>query len=191
MTTTGAPAALAALKLAAQSQPSTSVSEDTTLAELQRQLAKAKAAVTEMSGKLADAQAQPKQRIERRLEIAKAQTAAQKRLEEINTELSAAAPAGEAPEVNAARMSLLMAQKEDLRQETAAYQKELERYDAEVDLLVARRDAAAMALTRQQELLTALQEAVNLRRAKEAEQAAEKARRESAGAHLALRKLAD
>lgn len=188
-----APAKLAALRAGATSQPASmpTTGPEVSRAQLEQLWAQTADALAEATKANSIAADEPKRRVERKVQLTQDLAAAQGRLVEAEREAAPAAGSSQAPEVVSARSVLLQCKKAVARQEILCDQKELLRLDAEMDLVLAQRDAASGRMADLQGRLDALSSAVNARRAEDARQAAEQAQHAAAEAHPALRQLAD
>ena len=190
-----APARLAATRQeleAAASQPAASAPAGLKLEGLQQLQVQANADLAAARKLLADLEAEPKRRSDRRLEIAKLSPAGQQRLAEVERRL-AEPPKAQGAELTAAERALLQAQKSAIQQELDAYQKESASHEARRDLLTVRRDLAARRVPQAEKLAKALQDAIDEQRRVEADRAAADARMaaiRAAQSHPAVQKLA-
>ncbi|MFW6108773.1 MAG: hypothetical protein ACOC8D_03055, partial [bacterium] len=169
-------------------EPAVEIEPDATLAEIEQQVTEAETALTAAKKTLAERTAEIEQRTERRKAIPKLLADARQALDKVNEQL-AAEPADDTPkEAVAARRALLRATRQALEQQIDKLQKELLRYEAETRLAPLQRDLAARAVAAADKRLQALREVVNERRRRDAQLAAQKARRErraAANAHPA------
>jgi len=169
-----APTAVADVKkllAEAATQPAATAPANETLEKLQQLVAKATADATAAAAKLADLEAEPQRRAERRLAIPKLLTAAQQRLEELGKQPTKP-PDGTPAELAAALRVLHQAQTEAVRWETAALQKELACYEAERELLTGHIDLARRQATIAEASKKGLQESADKKRREEADRAA-------------------
>jgi potassium efflux system protein len=193
-----APAMLKALKdqLAAkpQSESRPEVSADVGLAQLEQILAQAEADLAAAQKNVVDLDAETKHRNERRTEIPKELTAARQQLDDVNSQLAAAAPTGDLPDLTQARRLQLQMRSNALQQEIRSAETELSSYNSRTELLQARQDEAARNLAQGDKKAKTLRERVNEGRRQEAEQAAKQAaeaRRQAAEALPAVQDLAE
>ncbi|HUS91600.1 MAG TPA: mechanosensitive ion channel domain-containing protein [Phycisphaerae bacterium] len=191
-----APAKLAAVKeqlTVAASQPATTMPADAAVTQFEQLAVKADADLVAAKKAQADTEAEPKRRAERRLEVPKLLSAAQKRLDEITRQL-AEPPTEKSPELTAANRALLAMQREAVQREIEAHQKELLSYDAERDLLTTRRDLAARQAGQAEKFSKDLQDLLAKKRKSEADRLAAEAREaaeRAVKAHSVVRKLAE
>jgi potassium efflux system protein len=89
-----------------------------------------------------------------------------------------------------AERTLLAARRHALEQELEVYVEELRNYELTLDLLMARRDQAAVHAAQAEQGVKALRAAINARRRQEAEEQAGQARQAALDAHPAVRELA-
>jgi len=181
--TASAPTRLEAIRkqLAIPASQPTSLPADVTIAQLEAMLAKTTSDLATVKGALEDIEAEPKRRGERRGEIPKLIAAAQKQLDEIDKKLTAT-PKGLHPELAEAERTLLQTRKEAFRAEVDAHQKELLRFDADRDLLTARRDLAVRELTGLEERVKTLQGLRDRKKQAEADRTAREAKAAAARA---------
>ena len=190
-----APAKLVQLKKeldAPASQPA-SVPAGVPLLALEQMLAKATGELAAAKKDVTDLEAEPNRRAQRRLEVAELITAANQRLDEVARKLGEK-PRDRSAELAAALVALWQAQREAIHIEIDAYGKEVSSYDAERELISRQRDLAAARLSRLEEHVKGLQQAVNSRRQEEAAGKAEAAREAAARvaqAHPGIRDLAE
>jgi len=164
---------------------------DATLPQVQQLLSVAEMNLTGADTSLKSLQDEPKRRADRRLEIPKLADAAKLQLQEID-KLLVSKPAQEEPtEVTTASRMLLESRKKAISAETTASQAELQLFEATGELLSAQRDMAARRVAEADGLVKALRVMVNERRRQEAEQQAQEARKTSAQADPAVRKIAE
>ena len=178
---------------AAATQPAATAPATADLAELERLLGKARADLEAAKKTAADLESEPTRRSQRRVDMTKLAAAAQQKLGEVEKAVTKI-PKDRHPELAGAQRALLQAQKQALRQENDAYQKELAGYDAERDLLMAQADFSAGQVSRGEKYFKALQSAVDRKRTEEAARAAREADAAAAAAaraHPALREVAE
>lgn len=160
------------------------------LAQMQPTLTQAETRLTELQKKLADLQAEPKRRADRRVEIPKLQDAAHKQLTEVELMLAIKPPADENADLTEANRLLLEARKRTAQLELTACNQELKFYEVAGDLLTARRDLAVVQATQAEQVVKIWRAAVSDRRRIEAEQQAHDARIAALQAHPAIKQLA-
>ena len=191
-----APAKLAVVKKeldTAASQPAATAPAQAELAELEQLLRKATAELGSANKTATDLEGEPKRRADRRLEIAKLAETARRTLGDVEKKLATTAK-DRHPELAAAERALLQAQKEAVRQELDAYQRELASYDGERDLVTARWRLASRQVSQADRKVKWLQAAVDGKRREEADRAAREAHEaaaQAARAYPALREVAE
>lgn len=166
------------------------IPSDMTLAQMQQSLTQAETRLAETQKTMADLQAEPKRRADRRVEIPKQQDAARKVLQEIETEMGVKPSADELAEVTQANRLLLQARKRAVTLELQYYDQELRAYEALGELLTARRDLAVIQAAQAEQAVKLWRAAVSERRRVEAEQQALEAKRAALRAHPAINRLA-
>lgn len=166
------------------------IPSDMTLAQMQQSLTLAETRLAETQKAMADLQAEPKRRADRRVEIPKLQDAARKVLQEIETELGVKPSADELAEVTQANRLLLQARKRAVTLELQYYDQELRAYEALGELLTARRDQAVIQVAQAEQAVKLWRAAVAERRRIEAEEQALEAKRAALRAHPAIKRLA-
>jgi potassium efflux system protein len=161
-----------------------------TLVDLEAQVKLANEALADARAQARDIEAEPERRTRRRTEIPAELAPLQRELAELPSRPESAA--GDTDAITVARGWLLAAQREALKQRIAAREAELARYDATRDLLAALRDAAQIDTTTAEQTAAAWQKAVDDRRAeaRDAEQDAQRLRREAARQHAVLQRFA-
>lgn len=159
------------------------------LAELEQQLKQQEIALAARKKELAEAEAEPKQRANRRKELRTQLATVSDRLAEINRQLEAAPPPDEPPLLTLSRRRELETRRQAVQQEVPAYQSELALYDAEdnVNLLTQKRDLLAQQVAAIQQEVNLLRDFIAARRAEEARRRVAQARRESQLADPLLR----
>jgi potassium efflux system protein len=162
---------------------------DATLADLERGLTEAEAALAAAQAAHRQLEDEPSRRSERRAEIPRLLSEAERTLAEIQQQLATKLPEG-ADELARAERILLRARSEALRHEVAAYRAEVASYDARRELLGVRREKASRELRAAEERVSKRRELVQRRRREEAREAIAEARRLAADAHPGLRELA-
>ena len=167
------------------------VPADATLVQVQQLLSQAEMTLSDAQKSLQSLLDEPKRRADRRLEIPKLADAAKLQLQEIEKQLEAKPSPDDPVEVSAAARHLLEARKKGLNAESAANQVELQLFEATGELLSAQRDRAARRVVEADGQVKALRVIVNERRRQEAERQALEARKTSAQAQPAVRKIAD
>ncbi|MHC4713677.1 MAG: mechanosensitive ion channel domain-containing protein [Planctomycetota bacterium] len=192
-----APARLTALKQELDSpaaEPSIEIPEGTPLADLELSLRQAEAELATTQQATADLDEESRRRDERRSEVPRLVAAAETRLAAIEEELAVLVAATDRSVLAEARRTFLAAQKMAVEAELAAYRKETASYTARGDLLTARRDSAARALSRADAVAVMWRTEVAERRRSDAAEAARQAEmrlRELASADPQLREIAE
>ena len=181
-----AKATLAALP----AHPLVVIPPDMTLPQFDQGISKKEAELSQGRAALAELEAEPKRRASQRVDIPKAIAAAKDRVADSDKQLQAAAPADELSQVTAVRRLLLLAQKQAVLAEIAAYGKEITAYEAMAELTSVRRDLAARQVALAEQEIKQWQEVLNRRREQEADKQVQRARLEATQAHPAIRKLA-
>lgn len=166
------------------------VDENQPLAKMQQSLTQAEARLAELQKSLADLQADPKHRADRRVEIPKLQEAARKQLADVELLRAVKPPADENAEVTEANRLLHDARKRAADVELNSLEQELRFYEASVELQTARRDLAVVQVAQADQSVKAWRNAVNDRRRAETEQQAREARMTALHAHPAIKQLA-
>lgn len=165
-------------------QPVPDVSPDETLEQVSQKLASREAELKAAQDAAKRLDEEAESRAVRKAAIPELLADANRRLERITKDLSAAPAAGTLPQVTLARRTLLLAQKKAVAQEIREYEEELRYYEARSSLLAARREEAKLAVTAAQALVTAWQKLVSERRQTEIDrqkQAAEEELRRAPG----------
>ncbi|HEY1600085.1 MAG TPA: mechanosensitive ion channel domain-containing protein [Pirellulales bacterium] len=162
--------------------------ENATLAQLDQRLADAETALKTAQQKVTDREAEPKRR---RSELPGLVAQAQKRLKDVEQELSTISQPGDALDPSEARRVMLSAMKRAVQAELAAYDSERVWYETNTELLATRQDAAAHEAAQAEENAKFYRELVNNRRKEEAMKQAEEARRAAVAAMPELKTLAD
>lgn len=170
--------------------PSAELGRRMTLAQLETAQAQAQAALTAAQDDLTKFEAEPRRRADRQLEIPKKIDEANKKLDDIDKQLTAAPAADETKEQAAARRALLLARQIALKQEIGAMTSERESYNAEDALLPKQRDFAERQVAVEKRLVEALQQAIHNRRQQEAEAKLREAKQEKRHAWPELRGVA-
>ncbi len=168
----------------------TQADKNAPLSSLEQNLAKAEADLTAAQNSLAELDAEPRRRSERRQEIPRLTAAAKSSIEEAVREMNAAPSEGESTEVVLARRLSAQAVKLAAEAEISAYEKESASYEARNELLSTRRDVAARSVSQAEKLVQDWREIVAASRQKEAENDMRRAfesRRAALGAHPSLR----
>lgn len=137
---------------------------DVSLVDLELQVTQAQSDLERMRAEFAELQAEPARRSERRRAIPELLSAARSRLQEIQTQLSAPAPADEPAEVAAARSAELQVRQRARQLEVSAYEKELQSYDVRGQLLTQRIARLSRRVTRQEQTVSVLTDTANARR---------------------------
>ncbi len=146
-----------------------------TLAQAEQALAVARLALEEARKNVANWENEPKRRAERRTKIPEESNSAIQRLSEIDAQLAAPVPEGQAAELMQANRTLLLAQQRAIGSQIASNTEELLFYDAAVGLLATRRDLAARQQAAAEKVVEFWQHKVNDLRQKEAEAAKKEA----------------
>ncbi len=133
---------------------------------------------------------EPVRRQERRAQIPDEIQQARARIGEIDHQLEAPAPTGEAPALTQARKTRLQAERQKLNQKVLKLQAELANYAATAELLPILRDIAAREASRAEESVAAVERRIEQRRLEEAQEKARQARLDAARALPALQPLA-
>lgn len=164
-----------------------------TRAELETDLARLEASLTELRTRAADADAEPKRRAARRKDARALLISSPQRLEEVKRQLAAPAPAGEAPLLARARQMELQARKKLLELEPSALQAELSLYDAEdaVELARLQRELLTLQIAQRTEEVRLRSEQVAAQRREDARLQAVQARQELVNSLPALRPIAE
>lgn len=190
--TQNAPAQLALLKAAATqpaSDPKVEAPADAGLSQLEQMLSKVARDLDDAQTHLASLNAEPTKRADRRIWIQSELPRLKQKSDALTKDTAAAVP-GEAPELASARRMLAFALRRAVERRMAAYGKELQYFDASVELLAAQRDDAVRQVARTEKLLKAWRDLVSERRRGEAERAergAAEARRAAAAIHPAVK----
>lgn len=152
---------------------------DVPTAELETKLAAAQDDLIQKQDELTRLDAEPQRRTERRIKTIPAQIdAANKKLEEIQTQRAAPPPAELSKEMAAAQDALLAARTRALTQEIACCTAERESYNAEDDLLPKQHDLADRDVAAYKRSVELWQKAIHDRRQREAENKLSTAQRE-------------
>ncbi|HVW35804.1 MAG TPA: hypothetical protein VHB99_00820, partial [Pirellulales bacterium] len=161
---------------------------DATMTELETRLAEAQDKLNQAQSELTRIEAEPQRRNERRLKSIPEQVdAANKKLEEIQKQATATAPADEAKEMTAARQALLAARALALNQEIACSTNERESYNAEDDLLPKQHDLAQRKVATCKQSVDFWQKLVHAGRQREADAKLKSAKQEKQKAYPELR----
>jgi potassium efflux system protein len=167
------------------------LTRDAPLTQAIQCLSTSEAELIEAQKVLKDLQDEPKRRADRRVEIPRIAEAAKAQLQDLGQKLEARPAADEPVELAAATRLQLEAMKAMLLAESTANASELRFYESAGELLPVRRDLAARRVAQLESLVKRLQDDVNERRSRDAEQQASEARRVAARAHPALRAIAE
>ncbi len=165
--------------------------EQGTLAEIEQQLTAREGDLGKLRNRLAEQEAEPQRRADRRVEIPKLLEALAAQWAVVDRDLAAAPPEESHPEVPGASKTWLIARGQSLRAQQEELQEELRRYDATAAVLPLRRDVAARRVSQAEQLVQTLQERLNEERRLDAERQAKVARQNAAKAHPAVKKLAE
>jgi len=166
------------------------ISSTATLEELEHNLPKFELDLKTAQQELARRETEPKRR---RAELPQLLSAGQKRMKEVDQELSTLALAPDSIDLPEARREFLVALKLAIEREVAAYEIERLWYEANPDLITVQQDVAALEVRQAEATAKRCRELLNLRRQQEASsQAAEAGRaRAAVEAHPELQALAD
>lgn len=156
-------------------EPLPDISDDASLAELQAALAGLQPKLQDARQKLADQEAEPARRVERRAAIVSDQATHAARKAEIEQDLAATAPAEESAFATAARRALLQARLREIIAEGPAHQAELSRYDASkaVDLPTLKIQQERREVTRLEQEVAELTKRITAKRSQDARYIAE------------------
>lgn len=180
-------------RILAESLPefSTDVAADATREQLQADVTRAEAEVAEATQQRTLLEAEVARRTTRRAALADLTTRARQALADVNQQLSAKPPEGEAATVTKARRLAQLARRQALIAEVALLEQEGPLYEATARLLTARRDNAA----REEVVAGRRADAARKRLAaalrREAEEQAKTARQAVLNAHPDLKEIAD
>lgn len=163
----------------AQPPPETApqISEQTTLAELEQQLAASEANYKSIQVEFDDLMREPSRRADRRREIPDLLAAAKQRLQEAQSQWAAPPSSDDFAELAAARRIAAQSKSQAVVREIASLRIENQAYDANTSNVDLRQEEAKRRLTAAEKEYKALQEATAARRSAEAAKAAEEARR--------------
>ena len=170
------------------------VDPNITQTQAEQALTQARQVLEEAKNNVANREAEPKRRTERRTKIPEETKTAKQRLEEIQSKLAASASEEQKTELAQANRTVLMTEQRALENQIAANTEELLFYDVAGDLLAARRDLAAHQLTAAEKVVEFWQQKVNDLRQKEAEAAqkeANRAKEETKYDHPAVQAIAE
>jgi potassium efflux system protein len=143
------------------------VPSDAGVAEIAQHAATAEAALQAARDKVAELEAEPRHRADRRTEVPRRLAEAEQELATVREDLAAQDP-GSLSEQGRADRALLEARAERLEQEAAALRSEMASYEARRDLLTARTDMAARELRRAEQEAEQWREALAEARHREA-----------------------
>ena len=163
---------------------------DMPVAQMQLALAREKAQLATVKAALKQLEDNGKQRATRRIEVPALLTATREEADNLALALRTALPE-KASESDTAERMRLRARKLNLDQWIQSYEHELRSYDATRDLSPLLRDLAARKTAHQEKLVEAWDKAVGETRQDEAQRAAQRARRQAALSHPALRTMAE
>ncbi len=169
------------------------LAKDLTLEKAEQALTQANLKLTEVRKQVAELEAEPALRADRRTTIPQESSAAKQQLEQIAGELAALPADDQATPIDQARRTLLSLQQRALQSRIEASKEELLSYDATNDLLAAQRDLAARELAAAEKRVSTLQERVNNLRKAQAEaakQQALQASKETQSEHPLLQQVA-
>jgi potassium-dependent mechanosensitive channel len=166
--------------------------EARTLADGERELARADRELTDLKQAQAQAENERLSRAHRRKDVRGLLVLAPQRLEEIDQQLASPTPAEESPQVTLARRTELQARRQAIEQEIPAHQNELAKYDAEdaVDLVRFQQDLQIQELAFAERQLRLLDDRVKLARAEAANEAVRQAEEEAIRAQPLLKEYA-
>ncbi|HEV3343473.1 MAG TPA: mechanosensitive ion channel domain-containing protein [Pirellulales bacterium] len=165
---------------------------DAAMTQLETRLAEAQNKLNQVQDELTRFEAEPQRRNDRRLKsIPELIDAANKKLEEIQKQAAAPAPADEAKDMTAARLTLLAARQQALNQEIACATSERESYNAEDELLPKQHDLAERKVATCKQLVDGWQRLVHARRQLEADAKLKNAKEERQNAYPELRGMAE
>ncbi len=171
-----------------------SVTEETPLPEVEQQLLTEEANLAAVQAKLADLNEQLKAQADRPTAARQRLTEANQRKEELVEELKQPAPEGELPALTEAMRWRLQTEGLALRAEIKMLDQELLSQPMRVDLLKVQRDKVTRSVENLGEQVRLLEDLLNQRRRDKAEKAveeAEEAKREAAGKHPVIQKMAE
>lgn len=171
-------------------EPDIRVPEDASLERQEELLAAATRRLEQTQATLANAEAEPRRRTIRRVEIQKLLKTARDRLAELEKQPSLPFSKTGIEPAELARRVRLRAGRVLARQTVAAYEQELAAYDATADLLPVRVDIESRRTQLAKETVFRLEERVSAARKKEAEHQVRAARMEAALVHPAIRDVA-
>ena len=188
-----AAADLAAAKMELSNLPaktSLDMPDNIALPQIDQLISKKQSDLDEYRARLAEFEAEPKRRANRRVEIPKLASAARDRLAGIDEQLQAQPPADEPASLTAPRRTLLQSQRRAIEYEIQAFEREIVAYEATSESLPLRRDLSARRVALAEQEIKQWQETANKRRQEEAEKQLQQARLEAARANPAVRRLA-
>lgn len=159
------------------------------LHDIEQKISKKEAKLETRRKELAEVDGELKGRSARRAELPKLISAAQQIVAEVGNEQKADAPADANAMVQAARRLLLAARQLAAEREILACNQELKSHDARSELLPLLRDLNARQVALAESEIKLMQTAANASRQAEAEQQAQKAKREASLAHPAVKQL--
>lgn len=149
---------------------------DSTLPQLETLLAQSKTGFITKQNELIRLEAEPKHRSSRQVAIPNLITEANKRLEEIEVQISALKLVEEVNELKKARNTFFEIKKETLLQEIKNYEKEIQSYNVTSELILLQRDLAARNFAEIEKLVHALENVINDKRRIKAEHDEQKAK---------------
>jgi potassium efflux system protein len=171
-------------------KPDLSLPEDWAVPQIDQFISKKQAELDDARARLAEAEAEPKNRAARRLEMPKKASEAREQLAQIEEQLRLPAAEGESPVLTTARRVFLNSQRRNLTQKLQSQEKELAAYDATTELLPLKRDLAARQVSSLELQLKSWHEKADARRQAEADKQVRQARLEAARVHPAVARLA-
>jgi len=169
----------------------TQIGEDVSLAELSQILAERESELADAKKSLAAIEEQIQSRVRRRAEAPKLLGAAKQALEEVKQRLVPGEVAEPPSPLELAERTFLRASQAFLADQINVYEKELASWAVRGSVLTVRRALAVRRTAALEKRVNALQKEVGLRRRKEAAEAVEKARREAATSHPAVREITE
>lgn len=164
--------------------------EKTPLAELVKQYEQTRREMIERRKQAAEKENEPGRRAARRVEIPKLHTAAKARLEELRKQLETKAP-DQSDEVAFVKRATAHARVRAVEMEIQAYASEWALYEATGELVRLQLDLLKREIALFDKQVAVLRDVVADRRKKEATEQQEKAEREAAGAHPAVKEIAN
>lgn len=164
---------------------------EASLTQLEQELSEKTARFKAEKTELAELEAEPKRRADRRAKLPKLAVALREQLAEVNTQLQAVAAVENPAEIDAARRWSLLARRQAIENELLSNEKELDNYEKRSELLPLRRDLVAGRVALAERELAAWREAVDRQRRLEADAQAAAAQAAAAQAHPAIKSLTE